>query len=380
MNLLYLTEDYLYSKVHNNLLYNILEKDPSLTIYVVSPVRRENPHGLEDSFRHHERLIEIIPKVDIPIWRYKLDFWAKLKCKIRLIEKHVPIKEINVIHAATLYSEGATALKLHKKYGIPYLVSVRGADAMFYARKMPHLWLTGIKVMKSAGSLLCVTPAIKGKMLDCWQHYTVKGIIQNAYILNNGIDNVWLDNKHVESRPIGKPTRILYIGRFDTNKNVLRLIEAIKKVKEKYNVAITLVGGKGEEHDAVLKEVSENQGYMEYLGPIYDKLQLMEVVRRCDIFAMVSHSETFGLVYAECLTQGLPILYTKGTGFDDIYPQGFVGYGVDSYSVEDMKRAIEMIIENYIALRQNIENLDYSRYSWDSISKKYISIYNAIRL
>ena len=164
MKVLYLTEDYLYSKVHNNLLCSILEQDSNLQVYVISPVRGDNPHGLKDSFRHHERLVEITPKIDIPVWRFKWDFSAKITCKVRLIEKAVNIKDIDVVHAATLYTEGATAMELHKKYDIPYLASIRGADIMFYAHKMPHLWLKGIKVMKNAGALLSITPAIKEEM------------------------------------------------------------------------------------------------------------------------------------------------------------------------------------------------------------------------
>lgn len=378
MKLLYLTEDYLYSKVHNNLLCNMLDQYSELTIYVLSPVRHDNSHGIENEFRHHERLIEISQKIDIPIWLYKLDFWAKLRCKIRLIEKYIPIKKIDVIHAATLFTEGATALYLKKKYRIPYLASIRGTDAMFYANKMPHLWMTGINVMRQADALLCVTPAIKDKMLQQWQFFSVRNIIKKADIVNNGIDKIWLNNLRVEPRPIGTPVRILYIGRFDKNKNVLRLIESIKKIQKKYDIALTLVGGKGSEHKAVLRQVSENNNYMEYLGPIYNKQQLLEVVRRCDIFAMVSHSETFGLVYAECLTQGLPLLYTKGTGFDKIYVQGKVGYGVCSHSKTSIEKGLVYLIEHYMELKIEISKIVFDRFSWSNIACRYWSYYNSI--
>lgn len=40
---------------------------------------------------------------------------------------------------------------------------------------------------------------------------------------------------------------------------------------------------------------------------------------------MPSHKETFGLVYAEAMSQGLPIIYTKNQGFDGQFPDGYVG-------------------------------------------------------
>lgn len=382
MNLLYLTEDYLYSKVHNNLLCNMLDQDDSLTIYVLSPTRLDNPHGLEDSYRHHKRLIEIIPKVDIPIWLYKFDFWAKIRCKLRLIEKNVPIKDIDIIHAATLYTEGGTALRLKKKYGIPYIVSMRGSDAMFYARKMPHLWHLGTSVIKNANQLVCITPSIKSIILSRWQHKGIKELINKSDIINNGIDNIWLDNLSVEYRERNEPVNVLYIGRFDSNKNVMRLIKAISLLRKERDVRLIIVGksgGNDEEYEEVMKEIDTHHDYLIYLGAIYDKQKLIQVVKGCDFFAMVSHSETFGLVYAECLTQGLPILYSKGTGFDEMYPDGFVGYSVDSYSDEDIARGLQKIIEHYSELKINISKLDFCRYSWNYTAQKYLEYYDTIR-
>ena len=382
MTILYLTEDYLYSKVHNNLLCNLLDEANDLTIHVFSPVRKEGAHGIEDTYRKHERLIVHTPVIDIPEWLYKVDFWAKQRCKIRLIEKSIPIQEINAIHAATLYSEGNTALRLKKKYGIPYFVSMRGSDSVFYARKMPHLWYIGIKVLRNANQLACITPCIKKAMMQARQHRGVKEIINMADVVNNGIDTVWLNNLSVAPRKINDPIKVLYIGRFDSNKNVFRLIKAVKKLRTYYNISLTIVGGVGgkdEEHGIVMKEVKNHPDYIQYLGPIYDKLKLMRVVRDCDIFSMASHSETFGLVYVECLTQGLPILYSKGTGFDGMYPDGYVGYSVDSYSDEDIARGLQKIIEHYSELKINISKLDFCRYSWNYTAQKYLEYYDTIR-
>ena len=383
MKLLYLTEDYLFSKVHNNLLITLLNEDPSLVIYVFSPVRQDSPQGLEDSFKQDSRLIVLTPKIDIPTWKYKYDFWAKQRCKLRLIEKLLPINEIDAIHAATLYTEGYAAMKIRKKYGIPYFVSIRGGDSMFYATKMPHLWLSGIHVLQRANKIACVTPCIKDKMISVWQHRCVRDIIKYADVVNNGIDNVWLDNLSVHFHSIGNPIRVLYIGRFDSNKNVFRLIQAVSAVRQSYDVRLTIIGGVGgndEEHDKVIQEVESHPDYIEYLGAIYDKQKLIQEVRKCDIFAMVSHSETFGLVYVECLTQGLPLLYSKGTGFDGMYPDGMVGFGVDSYSVNDITKGLFKIISNYSILKENISRLDFERYSWLYTSKKYLEYYNVIKL
>ena len=45
---------------------------------------------------------------------------------------------------------------------------------------------------------------------------------------------------------------------------------------------------------------------------------------------MPSRYETFGLVYGEAMSQGLPIIYSKGQGVDGYFKEGTVGYGVVS--------------------------------------------------
>lgn len=380
MNLLYLTEDYLHSKVHNNLLIQMLEQDRNLRIFVFTPIRKRIGENLEKSFQSHVRLFVICAPIDIPLNVYRIDFWAKIRCKVRLIEKHIPMQDIDAVHAATLFTEGCTARALQKKYGTPYFVSMRGTDSDFYAQKMFHLWPKSYDVIKHANALAYVTPTIKRKMIERWQYKGVRTKLESGSIINNGIDPIWIENLHVDPKPLNKEIKVLYIGRFDSNKNVMRLIEAVKHLREKYAICLTLVGGDGEEQQQVEKEVAAHGDYISYLGKIYDKQELMNVVRSCDIFAMVSHGETFGLVYAECMTQGLPLLYTLGTGFDNMYPQGHIGYGVDSHSVDSISEGIEGIINQYPDLRISISKIEFGRYSWKGIAKSYIEIYNTIKL
>lgn len=372
MTILYLTEDYLQSKVHNNLLTTMLQQDENLKIYVLVPIRPIDEPSLEESYDKSDRLIVIKAPIDIPLKRYRYDFWAKIRCKVRLIEKNIPIQEIDAIHAATLFTEGSTARALQKKYNIPYFVSVRGSDSDFYAKKMYHLWLKSCNVIKHANALAFVTPTIKRKMMERWQYRWVRDKLDSGTIINNGIDSIWTDNLSVSPKSLNKEVNILYIGRFDSNKNVMRLIEAVKTLRENHLIRITLVGGDGEEQMQVEQEVAAHSDYITYLGKIYDKQKLMQLVRTCDIFAMVSHGETFGLVYAECLSQGLPILYSKGTGFDNMYPQGHVGYGADSHSIDSIIEGLTYIIKNYSELRNHISELDFNRFCWAGIAQSYI--------
>ena len=55
---------------------------------------------------------------------------------------------------------------------------------------------------------------------------------------------------------------------------------------------------------------------------LYQRKNLIEFIGENDIFVMPSINETFGLVYAEAMSQGLPVIYTKGQGFDKQFNDG----------------------------------------------------------
>lgn len=61
---------------------------------------------------------------------------------------------------------------------------------------------------------------------------------------------------------------------------------------------------------------------------------------------MPSFTESFGLVYAEAMSQGLPVIYSKGQGFDGQFAEGVVGYHVDAHDPEELcENIIKMTAE-----------------------------------
>ena len=110
------------------------------------------------------------------------------------------------------------------------------------------------------------------------------------------------------------------------------------------------------------------------------KEELREYFENSDIFVMPSIPETFGLVYVEALSQGLPIIYANGQGFDGYYNDKNIGYGVDPSDFHDIADKIEVIINNYSEISLNISQLILKEdFSWAKISEQYLDIYNTIK-
>lgn len=92
---------------------------------------------------------------------------------------------------------------------------------------------------------------------------------------------------------------------------------------------------------------------------------------------MPSRYESFGLVYGEAMSQGLPIIYTEGQGIDGYFKEGTVGYSVNPKDINDIVKKIEMIIYNYNEISKNCLGL-VEKFSWDKIAKTYRYIYTSV--
>lgn len=119
-----------------------------------------------------------------------------------------------------------------------------------------------------------------------------------------------------------------------------------------------------------------SRSYVKYLGEV-DKAHLIEVYRKNDIFIMPSKTETFGLVYVEAMSQGLPIVYSKYQGFDKQFDEGTVGYHVECMNVNELSAVIIKIVNEYNDISSRcIQNV--YKFSWNNISENYIRIYKNI--
>ena len=103
----------------------------------------------------------------------------------------------------------------------------------------------------------------------------------------------------------------------------------------------------------------------------------MPLYRAADIFLLPSGRETFGLVYAEALSQGLPVLYTRGQGFDGQFPDGEVGFAIDPNDPNATANAAERILKNYA--RFSAAAVRGSRkFDWDEIAQTYQAFYGEV--
>ncbi|WP_175618863.1 glycosyltransferase family 4 protein [Virgibacillus halodenitrificans] len=282
------------------------------------------------------------------------------------------VKDYDILHAHSLFSNGYIAYRAYKKYQIPYVVAVRSTDINVFFKKMVHLRSLGLKILLNAKTIIFLSESHKEECISNYvpNRYKRKILIKTT-VIPNGIDDFWFINKRRESLRVSNQfVKLIFVGDDSKRKNLSALIDTCDiLINQKFKVELRVAGKISDEK----KEQLEKKEYIKFIGKV-NKDKLLMLYRQSDIFVLPSINETFGLVYAEAMSQGLPVLYTKGQGFDNQFNEGVVGYHVIANKPEDIANKVTKILKNYEQVSANCIELSH-KFKWENISTIYFRIY-----
>ncbi len=286
------------------------------------------------------------------------------------------LEQFACLHAHSLFSNGYIAMKVKQKYGIPYIVAVRNTDVNSFFKYMVHLRRIGLQILRESDRIVFLSKPYRDNVLGKFDYpRQSEDIYQKSLIIPNGIDGFWFLNKgRAKSKPEKNNIKLLYAGAVSKSKNITTTIKAIDILKQKgCNIVFTVVGKIADQH---LYNQIMKRSDIKYISP-QPKEELLKIYRDNDIFVMPSIKESFGLVYAEAMSQGTPVIYSKGQGFDGHFEDGIVGYSVDCFDETEIADKITRILGNYERFSDACTRLG-DKFSWVSISQQYGDIYTEI--
>lgn len=367
MKVLHINSYYAESKFFKNLYENQINM--KLDIAVCIPAEKNYKSNF--FYGEYSKILHCFKKYD------RFFFKIKQKKILNEIEQNYNVKNYDILHAHSLFANGYSAMKLKKKYDIPYIVAVRNTDINIFFEKLFYLRKIGIEILKNADKIIFLSESYENMTLEKYiPKYLYNKIKSKSEIIPNGIDEFWFNNIYNKKREMkDKKINILYVGEINKNKNLVTTIKACKLlIKEGYNLKYTVVG---KISDKKIYDEIKKIDFLEYNSP-KKKEELIGFFRNADIFAMPSITETFGLVYAEAMSQGLPLIYSRGQGFDNQFSEGSVGYSVNSLDESEILDKIKLIILNYNEISKNsIEKID--KFNWKNVTKRYSLLYGLIK-
>lgn len=374
MKVLHLCSDYAGTPLYRDLVESLDREGVQQTIYV--PVRSEdlinkyrNPNLLGAKYYYSYILNPYL----------RFNYFKKINKVYEDVKSKIEYNSLNLVHAHFLFSDGGVAYKLKKDIGLNYIVTVRNTDMYAFFKYMIHLKKFGLKILNNAQKIIFLSPTYKNALFNKYvpKKYREK-LEEKSIIIPNGVNDFWLKNLSKTRKIIGGKIRLIYVGEFSKNKNIPAIVEVIDRLREKgKETQLTIIGQYGDNVNKAQKLVSKRNKYIQSFPRITEKKELLYQYRKADIFIMPSFYETFGLVYLEAMSQGLPIIYTKGQGFAGYYMDGEIGYAVSPNNTDEIVEKIEMVINKYEEISKKCIN-EVRSFTWELIALKYIELYKNV--
>lgn len=361
MKILHINSYYVTNDMYTQMYDRQIKRGNDVTAYLPAPkgTSIQRPQYAQISVNHgkYDRII----------------FHLKHKKILKDAKERFKNGNYDIVHSHSLFSNGYIALQLKKEFGYPYITAVRNTDLNTFFKHMPHLRPMGYEILKNAERVIVIAEALKKEMFEKYIPENLKAEIEKkTLVIPNGIDEFWHKNmlKDKKEKPHNKHLRIVTASKISYNKNQTTVCRALKKMADMgYDIEYHTVGKI--ESKRIFEEISKYP-FVKYHSHA-TKEGLKELYSDMDIFVMLSHVETFGLAYAEAMSQGLPVIYTKGQGFDGWFPEGEIGFAVKADDEDGLIEAIKKTIDNYEYMSMNCPKCA-SQFSWDIFVEQYDDI------
>ncbi|MDE7131852.1 MAG: glycosyltransferase family 4 protein [Lachnospiraceae bacterium] len=281
-------------------------------------------------------------------------------------------KHIDIIQFYFSVPTGILKYGIHKK--IPYVISLRGMDIPGFRNDKYKLLskLTrsiNYSVVKSAVAVTSLSAAA-GKYFTEFAPDIRLDIIPNA---------VEYEMYHVKKDYAKQISKFVAVSRLTGFKNLDLMIQAFVKIHENYPSVILDIYGEGRERENLeqLIKLCQAESFIKLKG-YANRQKLVEVLPEYDVFSLMSIGDSFGIVFIEAMSVGLPVICAKAGGPEEIVLDHETGMFAKPNDLEDTVQVIEFCIQNPELMeemgkkgRKRVEEC----YSVVGVAKKHIDLY-----
>jgi N-acetyl-alpha-D-glucosaminyl L-malate synthase BshA len=171
-------------------------------------------------------------------------------------------------------------------------------------------------------------------------------ITSNIQVIPNFIDRDKINFKNVpcEKGQIAPDDQLIitHISNFRPLKRIMDILKTFKKVSEKLNVKLLMVGD-GPEKERAMRycRAQSMEDSVLFLGR---SNQIDEILCFSDLFLLPSEQESFGLAALEAMVHGVPVVCSDVGGLPEVIEEGVSGYLCPLGDVDAMaNRAIHIL-------------------------------------
>jgi len=225
----------------------------------------------------------------------------------------------DLVHAHQALPDGALSQRLAADLGVPYVVTVHGADVYQHFRLGGAVERRAKSVLAAADAVMANSSAVAGLLAGAVAPERLTVVLNGTTGLGRKVEPA---ADYLPGRPL-----VLTVGYLIERKGIRELVAAVGRLRRDGRRVHLAIVGEGRLR-AALEASAEAEGVADsvhFLGQL-PHARVLALMARADIFALPSWDEAFGLVYTEAMAQGTPVIAGKGEGPEDFIEDGVSGY------------------------------------------------------
>jgi glycosyltransferase involved in cell wall biosynthesis len=255
------------------------------------------------------------------------------------------------------------------------MVAVRNTDINVFMKLRPDLRWICWETLRNAARVIFITPSYRETLVGRVPAKLGQMIDAKSELIPNGLEPFWLEPPAPIKSVTGGLLRLLYVGDFSRNKNIIGAMQAARLLNNQSPTSLTLVGAGGDGEDQIDHLLATGDWpFVERVGRVDKRDALRAIYRSHDIFIMPSFFETFGMSYIEALSQGLPVVHSKGQGIDGYFAAGTVAEAVDPTRPAAIAAGVSALADRLSEVKALCIAAS-TDFAWRTIAERYYRIY-----
>lgn len=286
----------------------------------------------------------------------------------RLIRSWKP----DLLHAHFAVPTGALANALHRATGVPYVLTAHLGDVPGGVPQKTDRWFRLIypftpPIWENAAAIAAVSAFTRDLALA---HYAVP-----IEVIPNGVERPEND---VVDLAVHDPVQLIFAGRFQPQKNLLFLIDALAEHQD-LDWRCTLVGD-GPQRDAIYTRIAAAGMTDRFTMPGWvTPEEVWSLLGRSDALVMPSLSEGLPVVGVQALAQGLAMLVNAAGGLVDLVEDGVNGRICPVEQPDCYINALQTLGNREQLLAMKKASLDLARaYDIRTVAERYEDLFRRV--
>ena len=166
----------------------------------------------------------------------------------------------------------------------------------------------------------------------------------------NTVDTEFFRNDNVASKQSGNKKRkeLLTVSHLSVRKNIVQLLEIVKRLREKRDDFVLNIIGDGEEREKLERYVDEHElrDCVLFHG-FKQKQDIVDFLYRADCFLFPTSFDIWGLVLVEAMAAGVPCIASVHAGAtQDLIQHGITGYSVEFSNSANVLEIISKLLDD----------------------------------